>query len=702
MVNIQKNKNLLNISLAVLLSLFIESYITLIENANLVVKFSTVNFINLFSFKEFFVFLAIFIIILYILSDPSKKVKLFNFVYDYRFLISLSLIIIAVIFQIHGSSINELNLFGVNHKTLFGVSRPLRSDEYVVNTLYAFSQYMNDFGYFSDIVRATPTDMFIIYGQPVLDLGMLFRPFLIGYLFLNPGQGLSFFWVGRLVFLLLISFEFGMLLTNNNKYLSLSYALLVTFSPVVQWWFAINGLVEQLIFGQLGILLINWYMATGDYKKRLLIGSGLMICVGTFLLVVYPSWQIPYAYIFILLAFWIFLKNKPTFSYGKKDVFIFIFLFSIFGAIMAHIALNSLETIKIIANSSYPGSQSFNGGGFLSALLYYIPTIFYPLNQGTIFTNVCNYSVFVDLFPLPLIISCIILFYQKTKDKLLMGLLILYLLIIMFYLIQLPDIIVDLTLRSNIKTTRLPSVITFVGILILIRSMSSLKELKQKKIFIILSALLSIIMVYLSIFEYGNYYSLWMLISAIIIYFILFSVSFLATSKRNQKIFLICIIALSFLTGALVNPVDQGTDVIYESDFIHQVEKIVENDPDGIWITKDMKLDTLIPAGAKTINSVNTYPDLDKWQKLDPDNKYYDIYNRYAHIFIDLQKDNDTSFELDRVDVFTVHLNVDDLERLNVNYIATSQNLDNFSNDYVEFTKVCEDNEYKIYAVKYK
>lgn len=692
----------LNICIAVILSAFIESYIILIENANLVVDFSTHDFINLFSFKEFFVFLIIFIIIFYLLSDSGKKVKLFNFIYNYRLPICLSLFIIAIIFQIHGSSINEMNLFGVQHKPLLGVSRPIRSDEYVVNTMYAFSQYMNDFGYFSDIVRATATDMFIIYGQPVLDMGIIFRPFLIGYLFLNPGQGLSFFWIGRLIFLLLISFEFGMLLTNKNKVLSLSYALLIAFSPVVQWWFAINGLVEQLIFGQLGVLLINLYMNIEDYRKRILIAFGLMICVGTFLLVFYPSWQIPYAYVFILLASWIFLKNKSNFSYNRKDAFIFIIVFSIFTMIIVHILSNSLETIKIILNTSYPGSQIFNGKGSLSAFLYYIPTIFYPLNQETILTNVCNYSVFVDLFPVPLIISGIVIFYQKTKDKLLMGLLALYILFAIFYLIHFPDIICNLTLRSHIKTSRLPSVITFIGILILIRSITSLKELKRKKIFITVSIILSVLIVFLSTLEYGNYYSLWMLILAVIIYSLLFSVSFLASSKRNQKIFLICIIALSFLTGALVNPVEQGTDVIFESDFFHQVEKIVEKDSNGIWITEGRISDTTIPAGAKTINSVNTYPDVEKWQKLDKENEYYDIYNRYAHISVNLHKNKDTSFKLNNNDSFTLNLNINDLEKLNITYIVTYKDLDNFSNEHIEFIKLWQDKKYNIYNVKYK
>lgn len=695
------DKKIINVFLSVILAILLECYIVLVENSNLVLEFSSHDFINLFSFKEFIIFLVIFLIISNILLDENKRIKSLNFIYTYRLPLAVAVIILAVIFQIHGSSINQLNILNVNHKPLLGVSRIIRSDEFIVNTPFAFSQYFNDFSYFSEIVRGTLTDMFIIYGQPVLDIGMLFRPFLIGYLFLNQGQGLSFFWISRLVFLLLISFEFGMLLTNKNKTLSLAYAILITFSPLVQWWFAVNGLVEQLIMGQLGVLLINWYMTVSDYKKRLLIGFGLMICIGTFLLVLYPAWQIPLAYVFILLAFWIFLKNKPSFTYSKKDMLIFLMYLLILTIIMIHIFTKSIDAINITLNTVYPGSEISNGGGALNYFINYIPTIFFPLDYENLLLNTCEYAVFVDLFPIPLIISSIILFYQKTKDKLLIGLIILYIIFVIVYFVQLPDFIIQLTLRSKMRSARLFPIITFVGVLILIRSMSSLNEIKNKKMIIILSLILSILMVYLSTFEFNDYYLSWMPILAIVLYFILFTTSLLASSKRNQKIFLISVIALSFLTGGLVNPIDHGTDVIYESPLIGEVEKIVERNPDALWVTQTLPTDYIIPVGAKTVNSVNTYPDLKKWEKLDVNNQYSDIYNRYAHIIFDIQNTNDTTFELLFPDRFTVHINVNDLEKLNISYIATDQNLDKFTNDNVSFKEICHVKEFKIYNVSY-
>ncbi|MBR6025044.1 MAG: hypothetical protein IK044_08865 [Methanobrevibacter sp.] len=570
-----------------------------------------------------------------------------------------------------------------------------------MNTLFAFSQYQNNFTYFSDIIRAAPTDMFIIYGQAVWDIAVIFRPFNIGYLFLNPAMGLSFFWVSRFVVLTLISFEMGMLITNKNKILSLSYAILVILSPLVQWWFAINGLVEQLIFGQLGVLLINFYMNTTDYRKRILSALLMIICAGGFAIVFYPSWQIPFAYVFALLAFWIFLKNRNNFSYDKKDLLIIIISFAIFGLIMYHILNNSMDTIKIIMNTAYPGGEKFNGDGDWSFLFDYLASIFFPLTNMNIPLNTVENSVFIDFFPIPIIISFIVLAVQKTKDKLLAGLLALYLIFIVFYFIQLPDPIISITLRDHMKTSRLFSVVTFISLLMLIRALASLKEIKYKKLLVIFSIILSMTAVYLSTFFYDLYYQEWMMLALVILYAVTFSIIFMAHSRKGKTMFLICVIFISFTAGALVNPVDNGTDVVFKNDLIYEVESIVHQDPNAKWLVQDMPINYLTVVGAKTVNSVNVYPNLDEWHIID-NGENEDVYNRYAHIMVNFQNETNTTFNLTSQDSFVVNFNVNDLEKLNISYILSPNDLEKLSNENVTFEKISEPSIYKIYHLKYQ
>lgn len=695
-LNNNHQKYLFSMITAILISFFVEIYVISVENG-----LNIPNLSEVFSLKKFIILSIILFILFRILYDKNLREKVLNFIFKYRYYLSIAIIAICVIFQIHGSSINELNIFGVKHNLLLGVSRQMRGDEYVVNTLFGFSQYPNNFAYFSNIVRAVPTDMFIIYGQAVLDIAVIFRPFNIGYLFLNQGMGLSLFWVSRLVVLTLVSFEMGMLITNKNKTLSLSYAILIALSPLVQWWFAVNGLVEQLIFGQLGVLLIHFYINTQDYRKRILYAFLMIICVGGFLIVFYPSWQIPFAYVFILMAIWIFLKNRNNISVNKKDLLIILVSLAIFGLIMIHILNNSMDTIKIILNTAYPSGERFNGSGDWRYLFNYLASIFFPFTNLNIPINTVEHSVFIDFFPVPIILSFIVLIVQKTKDKLLAGLLALYFICIIFYFIPLPDPIISLTLRDHIRSARLFSVISFIGVLLLIRSLASLKEIKSQKLIIIGSTALSIIVVYLSTFWFHDYYHAWMVIALVIIYAITFSSIFMAHSEKGKTIFLICVILISFTAGALVNPVDHGADVVLENDFIHEVESIVKQDPNANWLVNDMAINYLLVAGAKTVNSVNVYPDLDKWHILDPSGENEIVYNRYAHVMVEFQNETNTTFNIATPDSFLVKFNVNDLEKLNISYIATAKDLEQLSNENVTFEKVYQKDAYKIYHLKY-
>ena len=696
-MNLNKNQRIfVSFLTALIVAFFAELYVLAVETS-----LNITNFSQQFSFKHFIFFAVISIILFRILYDSDLRIKVFDFIYKYRYYLSFAVIAVCVIFQIHGSSINELNIFNVNHDPLFGISRFMRSDEYAVNTLMAFSQYPNHFGYFSEIFRAVPTDMFIIYGQAVLDIAVIFRPFNIGYLFLNPAMGLSFFWVSRFVILALISFEAGMLITNKNKTLALSYTFLIVLSPLVQWWFAINGLVEQLIFGQLGVLLINLYMNTQDYIKRCIYAFLMMICVGGFLVVFYPSWQIPFAYIFILMAFWIFLKNRANFTYNKKDLFIIIAVLAVFSLIMIHILNNSLETIKIIMHSAYPGGEIFNGDGFWGYFVNYIPSVMFPIQTGNVPLNVVEHSVFIDFFPVPLIISLIVLLKQKTKDKLLIGLLALYILFVVFYFIPLPDSIISITLRNHMKSSRLFPVISFISVLILIRALASLKEIGNKKLLILFSIILSALMLYISTFYYVDYYATWMIIGLFILYSIIFSSIFLAHDDKGRKIFLISVICISLIGGGLVNPVDQGTDVLFNNDFAYEVGHIVEQDPDANWLVQEISIDYLTVFGAKTVNSVNVYPDLAKWHQFDKNNESEEIYNRYAHVYVEFVNDSDTHFELGSADVVLVYLNVNDLSKLNISYIASPNNMEPFNNENVTFNIIYDAGTCKIYKVNY-
>ena len=152
--------------------------------------------------------------------------------HKYRWIIGAIVIVVVTLLRIHGSSFGRIAELkqGLDTGVLIGSNRAVRSDEYVAFTEMAISQVRSGFGWFSDIWGYSPSDMFVIYGQPVLNLVTIFRPFSVGYLFLGIEMGLSFYWISRIVIGLLVSYEFGRMLTKDDRGLSIAYAFLVIFS----------------------------------------------------------------------------------------------------------------------------------------------------------------------------------------------------------------------------------------------------------------------------------------------------------------------------------------------------------------------------------------------------------------------------------------------------------------------------------------
>ena len=129
-----------------------------------------------------------------------EKINLiFDKMYKYRFVIAIILLLLLIMLNLNGSSIGIWNIhFGKdpNEGVLIGNSRKIRHDEYVVNTMMAFSQYKNDFGFISNHLRGSEiTNMFMVYGQPVKDIAILFRLFLVRLFILESRKRIIIFLV---------------------------------------------------------------------------------------------------------------------------------------------------------------------------------------------------------------------------------------------------------------------------------------------------------------------------------------------------------------------------------------------------------------------------------------------------------------------------------------------------------------------------
>ena len=633
-----------------------------------------------------------------------------NFIFKYRYLIAIIVFILCIFFEISGSSIGMWYQFVQTDQPSDGViggePRGIRSDEWAVLTPMTFSQEFDGFNWFSNLIRADRTDVAMVYALPVMNIVQIFRPFQIGYLFLGLAKGLSFFWYGRFIALFLVMIEFFMVLTKKNKMLSVIGAFLITLAPIVQWWFAVNGIAEIFIFGGLAIVLLHKYMNTDSLKKRCLYLFLMYICAGGYILVLYPSWQIPMFYVFLAIAIWVIVENRKQCKMNYKDFISIGITILAFGLTMGYILYNSWDTIQAVMNTVYPGARAETGGGAWKDFFNYPMNIFLPFKEEGLNTNLSEASLIFGLFPIGIIITGIVFFKEKKKDLLLILLSIVYVILSIWCIFGFPEILAKITLLSSSQAKRTFLVIGVMDVLMLIRGLSLLKEPVKRIPAIITSSLLTVIIVFLCEKFNKEYITLKMGIAMGIMCIYLFYMALRYKAKYANYCFSAGIIFVMIMSGLTVNPVQKGVDFIYNSNIIKEVQKINQEEQ-GKWIVEGLGFpiaNYILMAGVPVINTTNTYPDMDRWYKIDEEKKYEDIYNRYAHININIIKDNseidNNKFELLYADSFEVNLTPEELDKLEVKYIFTINKLEEYNTENMQFKQLFNFASYYIYELE--
>lgn len=651
--------------------------------------------------------LAVLLFFLFVIYDHYGA-RFTAFLYTWRFAIAAGIFALCVILELNGSSVGawQAYLGGTDTGTLLGAARPVRSDEWAVSTPMMLSQYRNAggaFPYYSDTVRGAVTDMFMVYGQPVKDIAMIFKPFYWGYLFLPAGMGLAFFWYGRWIALFLVSFEMCMLLTEGDKRLSLAGSCLVALAPVVQWWFAINGLVEMLVYGQLAVLLLKKYMTDTRTLVRAACASVIAVCAGGFILILYPAWQFPMAYVILALGIWVIAGNYHGFRINARDIFCIVIVLAVFSGIMLHVWGNSRETIELVLNTAYPGKRMETGGGIGLEFFNYVTNIWYALlGEGT-GANVCESAQFIDFFPLCYVIPLYVLI--KKRDKLIAILLCVDVFFVIWCVAGFPAVIAKVTFMSFSTASRAFVILGFVNVLLLLRGVS-LVEYRCKGIAGGIAAAAGgyAVVKIAGVINEEYYPKMGYYIFTVMLWILLFYLLIRYHEAENRKRFCILCTVVMILTGALVNPVRRGVDNIFETEPIQAIEEVHGQDPEALWAVEGMGFPCInmgIMAGAPTINSTNVYPNLERWEMLDSKGVYEKVYNRYAHIAIALKESGSLEFQLNQPDVFTVSLTGKDLKKLGVTYLLSGRDsMEQYENSKIKFIKVKNVGNYSIYRIE--
>jgi hypothetical protein len=182
-----------------------------------------------------------------------------------------------------------------------------------------------------------------------------------------------------------------------------------------------------------------------------------------------------------------------------------------------------------------------------------------------------------------------------------------------------------------------------------------------------------------------------------LIFFFVLNCLFLLGRKR---LFAVSMILFIVFAGMTVNPLARGVDPIYNKVIGQKILEIARRDTNQKWIGVNSLVlgNYMVALGIKTFNSVHYYPDLNAWRALDPEGRYKDVYNRYAHVVVQLT-DEDTYFKLEQGDLFTVFINAGDLRKTGSSYLLSNGRITGHTQSLREVDRVGGDNLY-IYEIK--
>lgn len=646
----------------------------------------------------------------------------FELIYKYRFVLSFLLLIMLVSFKISGSSMGCWKLFlGDGESGIrLGEPRVWRSDEWGTLTPLCFRQQYNTLGAYnrySQTLGSILTDNMLVYGQPSWDILTLFRPFYWGYLFFGSERGLSWFWCSRLIVLFLSWFELGMLITDGQKKLSVMLSVCVSFAPFLQWWFAINGLVEMLIYGACFVLGSNYLVSRAFNPRKIAVAVGMAVCAVGYVLTFYPTWMVPVAWGFVPLFLWVVIWKFNRNVLRRVDVVPWLLIFVITAAGLTVLAVTSWDVIKAELNSVYPGNAPSSSGG--TGLWWMMK---YPISLVSRFSMnelIVENSSIICFAPAGFILALWVIIKEKKKDPLLILLLVMNLFLAWYYCVGIPKWLAKMLLLSFVNSNRGPQVLGFLRLTLFVRAVA-LKEKAPKRWLAALAAVISSAVpmrLALGFTKYepgGLRYEYFDTAEKIVVVWAILAVVFYLLyrarkSKYTMAVLGVCTVVLA--SSIWINPVAKGVPEITKSETMQQIRDLVKEDPQAIWLVADMAYPaTNIPAmaGADCLNTTQTYPQKTRWEMLDPEGEYEDIYNRYCHIRASLG--SKTMLELVSTDYVEVTLSPEDLKKLNIRYIVSTNDFDEkiaagttniFTDSGIEFQKYYEGTQLSIYGCVY-
>lgn len=601
--------------------------------------------------------------------------------------------ITAGLFKLSGTSVGiyKLIFYGAEYEDsslIWGKPRSIRSDEWIVSTPYTIAQASNELDKINQNL-GLGADMSAMNIAPSRSWGNFFVPSNFVF-FLTNNVEISFAvkWCVRGALLVISAYLFLRKSLESSNFLSIAGGIFILYSPFVQWWYSTSALDSITFFFFIIYSLISLYKFK-NIKEIILYSLSFTYFSLCLIFTFYLPFIVPLTIVgvFFVLGYVINSRQHLTKSRMLKILPAAILSILMVSAVFYIYYTENSQIIEIIQNTVYPGQRiiewhQYNITELFNSFLNYnflydtrtVPGIWGNQSEGS------NFMLF-GAFLIPFIVfQCIKDFLKKKKvDFILIFMTIVYVGLISWFLIGVPDFIQDSSVLGMLSVDRALIALGITDFIVVYTFLSS--ESKNNTISeysyaitsgVVLAILGLVYLKYISI-NYPTFVSFGKVSIAMLFLFLL-SIGLLHLKK--QTLFIVCSLLITLGSSFFVNPLYQGLGPILDTSFINKAREISESDDfPSKWIVYDYWYmgTNLVANGIPSLTGTYSYPQLDLWSAFDEQGESEDVYNRYAHVVFSNSADKESAdFVLKSPDLFSIEVNPcnEKLRGLGVGYVA--------------------------------
>jgi hypothetical protein len=509
---------------------------------------------------------------------------------------------------------------------------------------------------------------------PTKDWGAIFKPHNWVFFVLPYDNAFAFKWwfIG---YLLLLSCYFFILAQLPGKRLFAALiSIAIFFSPFIQWWY-LSSTLGSIYYCLFIAMVFMSLLKASSMRKRIVLGGVLGYLLVSFALILYPPFQL--ACLLAISAFMIGFLLENIKKIDKQVVVKNLGTIIISGILAGIIVLLFLhahsDAVSAIEKTVYPGKRTVLSGGFDLVHLFssHLAVQFqdvlkannYSIPQVGIY-NQSESSNFILLIPF-LFLPGLWLLWKKYKQQrqidwpLLTTSLAFILFLIRLYVPHF-NWFFKLLLLDKVPNKRLVIGIGLLGViysLLFVRQLLSNQKIKINRyavlIYVVLIFAIEAILGYYAHHRFPGFIGL---NKAILLSIPIPVIIYLLISKRFVLAAL-GLVAFSAFSSAGINPLYRGTAIITQTPLSQEIRKISKSYKDR-WVIEPAYLENFaIINGSPSLTGTYAYPQISLWHPIDS-GRQQDIYNRYAHVTFNLDRNPNkqvpTQFDYAVTDHFSV------------------------------------------------